>query len=127
MYSTSLSITAADDGRLLGHAGLETVNAPAHIAEGSLYLNPDEVGFGFGLGAVARLTTFGFEQLNLNKIEFQVFDFNAPAIACYERTGFVLEGIRRDSVYRNGRFSGTRLYGLTQAEWRKLPSSIGIE
>jgi RimJ/RimL family protein N-acetyltransferase len=44
--------------------------------------------------AVVRL---GFETLGLHRLELGVFDFNLPAIRCYERVGFRREGLAREA------------------------------
>lgn len=68
-----------------------------------------------------------FGRLQLNRVELSVFDFNLPAIACYERVGFRREGARQ--VYGSpGGYWSEILMSMRAPEWRardgvaRLPS-----
>ena len=41
---------------------------------------------------------------NLHKLKATVFAFNAGAIRCYEKCGFIREGVLRDEIYREGKY-----------------------
>jgi RimJ/RimL family protein N-acetyltransferase len=45
-------------------------------------------GKGFGSEATRLILTFGFESLDLHRIELEVFDFNPRAQHVYEKIGF---------------------------------------
>ncbi|MFQ9511160.1 MAG: GNAT family N-acetyltransferase [Lachnospiraceae bacterium] len=53
-----------------------------------------ESNFGKKIGSVVipEIIKFGFECLNLHRIELDVFDFNERAIRAYQKSGFVIEG-----------------------------------
>jgi len=74
-------------------------------------------GKGLGREAMGLVLRFGFHELNLHRLQLTVFDYNAPAIALYERLGFVREGAFREFVERDGRRYDMLLYGLLRAEW----------
>jgi RimJ/RimL family protein N-acetyltransferase len=59
---------------------------------------------GYGSDAVMMLLRFAFDQMNLNKVELGVFEFNERAIACYRKCGFVEEGRRREHYFQDGRY-----------------------
>ncbi|MEF2291942.1 GNAT family protein [Virgibacillus dokdonensis] len=56
-------------------------------------------GNGYGTEAMEQLINYGFEQLNLHRIELEVFDFNTRARKSYEKLGFKQEGIRREVLF----------------------------
>lgn len=60
-------------------------------------LNPVRRGGGLGTAMVREAVRYGFEELDLNRLELVVFDFNRSAIRCYERVGFQLEGTLREA------------------------------
>jgi RimJ/RimL family protein N-acetyltransferase len=68
----------------------------AHL--GPVIVDPALRGMGIGQFATRELVRFGFEELKLHRIELVVFDFNKPAIACYEKVGFRTEGVLREIV-----------------------------
>ncbi|MGO4731083.1 GNAT family N-acetyltransferase [Paenibacillus sp. 2KB_22] len=54
-------------------------------------------GHGIGQLMVQKVLNIAFEQLKLHRVSLGVFDFNLPAIACYEKAGFVKEGLLREA------------------------------
>lgn len=73
---------------------------------------------GYGTDAVKTLLSFAFNELNLNRIELSVYDFNPRAIRCYEKCGFVIEGRLRESIFRNGRYHDEIKMAILREEWR---------
>ncbi len=54
-------------------------------------------GRGTGQFVLQTIIGIGFEEFGLYRISLGVFDFNLPAIRCYEKVGFVKEGLLRDA------------------------------
>jgi RimJ/RimL family protein N-acetyltransferase len=71
---------------------------------------------GHGTDAVRTLVRWGFRELNLNRVFLRVFEDNAAAIRCYEKTGFRLEGRLRQDRYQDGRYLDTLVMGLLREE-----------
>lgn len=46
----------------------------------------------FGQEAIKRLIDYSFNELNLNGLELNVYDFNPRGIKCYEKVGFIIDG-----------------------------------
>ena len=44
-----------------------------------------------------EILKIAFDELQLHRVSLGVFDFNHSAIACYEKVGFVKEGLLRDA------------------------------
>jgi RimJ/RimL family protein N-acetyltransferase len=55
--------------------------------------------------------------MNLHRLQLTVLDYNARAIAMYERLGFQREGTYRELGLRDGRRYDMHLYGLLRPEW----------
>lgn len=74
---------------------------------------------GLGTDAVRTLLRFAFLELNLHRVELDVYDFNPRAMRCYEKAGFRLEGTRRQALFRDGEYHDVHHMGLLQEEFRK--------
>ncbi len=74
-------------------------------------------GQGAGLETVRRILQIGFERLTLHRIDLVVFDFNASAIACYERAGFVTEGCLREARRFGEEYWSLVQMSILEAEW----------
>lgn len=89
-------LTAVDGDRVVGHVELmlEKNHDLAYI--GRVLVAPDERGRGLGTALMHEVVRLAFDELGLHRISLNVFDFNAPAIRCYERVGFIQEGRLRE-------------------------------
>ena len=74
-------------------------------------------GQGYGADAMRVGLRFAFHELNLHRVCLTVFSYNAPAIALYERLGFVREGVYREHIERDGQHFDMLLFGLLRHEW----------
>jgi RimJ/RimL family protein N-acetyltransferase len=60
-------------------------------------------GKGYGKKALAELLEYGFKTLKLHRLQLNVIAFNTPAIALYEKAGFIKEGTMKEFVLRDGK------------------------
>ncbi len=47
---------------------------------------------GYGTNSLKLIVNYAFDELKMRKIKLSVFDFNTPAIRCYEKVGFIVTG-----------------------------------
>ena len=66
---------------------------------------------------VGRLLEIGFGELGLRRIELRVYAFNTPAIRCYERAGFVREGVLRQAQRVGPELWDLVVMGILREEW----------
>jgi RimJ/RimL family protein N-acetyltransferase len=74
-------------------------------------------GKGYGSEATQLIIDYGFRQLNLHRIELEVFDFNPRAQHVYEKVGFVKEGVRRDVLLWQGQYHSAITMSLLAPEY----------
>jgi RimJ/RimL family protein N-acetyltransferase len=74
-------------------------------------------GQGLGTEATRVLLRFAFEELNLHRVQLDVYDFNARAIRCYEKAGFQHEGTKRQALFRAGRYRDVHIMGILREEF----------
>lgn len=69
---------------------------------------------------------FAFEILNMNRVEAFVLETNIPAQKIeIDLLGGTIEGRRRQSVYKSGKYYDTLIVGLLREEWEKSCRVIG--
>jgi RimJ/RimL family protein N-acetyltransferase len=76
---------------------------------------------------IASVLKFGFGELGLNRIVLGVFDFNKPAIKCYKKMGFTLEGTLRESSKVGDSFWNCHLMSILRKEWQANQSEVEVE
>lgn len=112
------AIASATEDACLGHVGLYRLDHRARTGEFAIMLGEvDWWGRGVGRKATAWMIDYGFEMLNLNRIELTVLESNPRAQGLYEKLGFVVEGVRRQAQYKQGRYLDVTVMGLLRSEW----------
>lgn len=66
--------------------------------------------------ALEQVLGFAFDELGLNKVWIEVYEHNNIK-AVLEEFGFVAEGVRKQSIFKNGKFLDSIICSLMVAEW----------
>jgi RimJ/RimL family protein N-acetyltransferase len=116
-----LAIRLKDSLRLVGNCSLFKID-PVHRSAclGIVIGEKSQWSKGYGTEATRIIMDVGFRDLNLHRIYLDVHDFNARAIRCYQKLGFVKEGEFRQAIYINGQYHNTIRMGILNEEWFKL-------
>jgi RimJ/RimL family protein N-acetyltransferase len=111
-------VESLPDHTRIGTIGFDRIDWKNQRAElGNMLIGePSSRRQGLATEAVQVLVTFGFRQMNLNRIALEVFDDNVAAIGVYERCGFRCEGILRQAYFRDGRAKDVRLMAVLRSE-----------
>ena len=83
-------------------------------------------GKGYGTAAVREALRIGFEEMNLHRIQLQVFAPNTRAIRCYEKSGFRHEGVKRQGFLKRGVWLDVVMMGLLRDMHLKILSYCTI-
>jgi RimJ/RimL family protein N-acetyltransferase len=117
---------AVDAGEVVGHVELNAIERTHRTATLSRVLvRPGLRGRGVGAAMVRRVLAVAFDEIGLHRVDLFVFDFNAPAIACYEGLGFRREGRLRDYRRLGDRYLTSLLMSMLEDEWRSGPGAAG--
>lgn len=108
------------EGRLLGTCGLYDTNWPENRSAelGVALVDKTQWGKGYGTDTVRTLCRFGFEEMNLHRIELLVFAQHTAARAVYRKVGFVEEAVARQAHWGDGRWYDDVHMGLLEGELR---------
>lgn len=107
------------DGSPIGQVQLtNSENLPSRAANFGIFIgDPEYLGRGYGTEATVLFIGYAFAVLGYHKINLDLFEYNARALAMYEKLGFVVEGRRRENHWSRGRFWDDILMGVTAEEW----------
>jgi RimJ/RimL family protein N-acetyltransferase len=115
-----------DAGEVVGHVELNAIERTHRTATLSRVLvRPGLRARGTGAAMVRRVLSVAFDEMRLHRVDLFVFDFNAPAIACYEKLGFRHEGRLRDYRRLGDRYLSSLLMSMLEDEWRSGPGTAG--
>lgn len=114
---------AKDDG-CVGHVGLYNIDHRVRRAEFAVLLGDKTLwGQGYGKAITRQVLDYGFEFLNLNRIELSVLAENARALHVYEGLGFKREGTLRQAQFKAGKYLDVVLMAILASE--RSPANPG--
>jgi RimJ/RimL family protein N-acetyltransferase len=115
----SYVIAEKDTLNYIGSIDIININWVSRIGTlGIVIADKDFHNKGIGTEAINLLLKYSFERANLNKVELDVNEFNLAGIRCYEKCGFMQEGVIRESVYRDGKYYNTIKMGILKREFK---------
>lgn len=116
--SAGFSVVDRESGSLVGHVAIFGIDTRVRAGTLGVVIGGDQTGRGYGTDAVRVIVNYGFEELNLNRIELRVFAYNSRAIATYRKVGFVEEGRRRQVTFHGGKYYDDVIMSLLAEEYR---------
>jgi [ribosomal protein S5]-alanine N-acetyltransferase len=97
-------IQLADSEELIGTCGLFKWNRNWRACTIGYELHPAHQGRGYMIEAATCCIDWGFETMQLNRIEAQIHPLNTASLSLAQRLGFVQEGRIREAGYWGGQF-----------------------
>jgi RimJ/RimL family protein N-acetyltransferase len=77
-------------------------------------------GQGLGTDTLKAILKFSFDKLKLHRLELSVFPHNPRGLRCYKKCGFKVEGLKRQSVKKNGKFIDEIIMSILKSDYNKL-------
>ncbi|MBN1903059.1 GNAT family N-acetyltransferase [Candidatus Sumerlaeota bacterium] len=111
-------ICEKENDMAIGLTAFHRVDLVSRAAVFSIRIAYEEVwGKGYGSEATRLMVEYGFEKLNLNRIQLHVFSGNTRGIRAYEKAGFVKEGLLRQAMYHNDEYCDFLVMGILRKEY----------
>jgi len=87
----------AETNEMVGLIALSDIDKENRSARlGKILIHKEKRNKGLGKMMIEEALNIAFNDLKLHRVSLGVFEHNKVAISCYEKVGFVLEGILRD-------------------------------
>ena len=101
----------------IGWCGFHTWHFPHKRAEiGYVLTDEEERDKGYMKEALAEIIRYGFNKMNLHRIEALIEPSNIPSLKLAVRFGFVKEGHLREHYFKDGKMEDSVLYALLKTE-----------
>lgn len=115
-------VVESDTGVAIGHISLGRIDRKNKSARVGKVLVGDMKGRGKGIGQqmLKEILKIAFDELHLHRVSLGVFDFNSRAIACYEKAGFIKEGLHRDSSKIDDEYWSLWEMSILEDEFRNI-------
>ncbi|MGL4662525.1 MAG: GNAT family N-acetyltransferase [Culicoidibacterales bacterium] len=113
-----LAFELLDTGELIGSGGLY-IDEKNHKARLGYILHPAFWNKGYMTEIVAELLRIAFEDLDLHRVEADVYNGNIGSSRVLEKNGFQYEGRQRDALCVKQNYVSLDLYGLIKETWKQ--------
>ncbi len=104
---------------IIGSVTFTKVDKKHRKGEFGYWLHKDYTRQGIMLEAIPELINYGFNDLDLNKLEIRVDEKNERSRKLAMNLGFQLEGVLRQDFLHQNEFQNSAVYGLLRSEWKK--------
>ena len=115
----TFAIIKNDTNEFIGYCRIFNAEYLHKIASVSIILDNKFQKNGYGVEALDLLLEYAFNYLNFYNMMLTVYSFNAPAIKCYEKVGFVEFGRRSKSRYLNNKWYDTIYMEIVKDNFNK--------
>jgi RimJ/RimL family protein N-acetyltransferase len=110
-----------NNNKPIGSIGLSNIHPKNHNAVFGIAIGEkDYWSKGYGTEAALLIIGYGFEQLNLHRINSFAISFNERSLRLHLRVGFKEEGRQREAVFKNGDYHDHVMFGLLRNEWQAM-------
>jgi RimJ/RimL family protein N-acetyltransferase len=107
-----------DDHRFVGTCGFASWEAGHARAELGYVISRGYWGRGLMPEAVRTIIAFGFEKMNLNRVEARCIAENVASARVMEKAGMTYEGTLRRREFIKGAYRDMKLYAILRSEYR---------
>jgi RimJ/RimL family protein N-acetyltransferase len=114
------SIRRNDDNELLGCCGFVYINWVHRHADLSLYIGWKEVYIdneGYAEESCRLLLDYSFNELCLNKVWTEIYEFDEKKKALYDKFGFHQDGLLRENYWYDGKWWNSRMLSLLRTDF----------
>jgi [ribosomal protein S5]-alanine N-acetyltransferase len=119
-----LAVADRKSGRHIGNVKLGPIHWIHRCATFGIMIGDKKLwGKGAGLEATKLMVEYGFDRLNLRRIDLGVFADHGAAVRCYEKIGFKVEGRMRESLFKDGKYVDRLWMGLLRSEYKPLKAT----
>ena len=104
-------------GQPIGSLGLMGLGDTHRRAELYIFIGKNDWSRGYGTDAIRCVLRYAFQEMGLRRVHLITDEDNARGIRCYEKCGFVREGLLRAHRLRHGKPIDMIVMGALRDEW----------
>ena len=111
------AIIEKDCGECIGQIAYFLVDSKNHFAEIEYCIGSEFQCRGYATEATKAVVAFGFDEINLHKVQICTKIINQPSKRVIEKCGFTYEGTLRDYFYMYGEYVGRHYFSILRSEY----------
>jgi RimJ/RimL family protein N-acetyltransferase len=119
-------VVETPDGAIIGISSIVNIDwRNRHAWHGLVIGDSSHRGKGYGVDAIMATMRYAFDELNLERLDGSMIEYNAQSIAAYcgPKLGWREEGRKKNYFYRKGRFWDQVIVGVTRADYQAVAAA----
>ncbi|MEW5948519.1 MAG: GNAT family protein [Thermodesulfobacteriota bacterium] len=114
-----LGIVLKESDRLIGIIGIHKIDWVSRHGDISIVVGDENCrGKGIATESVSLIVKHAFMKMNLRRLTAGTPESNIGCRRCFEKNGFVLEGVKRKHLFSNGAYIDVCFFGLLREDWK---------
>ncbi len=114
-----LAVTLRETGGLAGCVSIMDIDKSCKSGELGYWIGKDSWGLGYCTEASSAIIKYGFEEMDLNRIQAKHLARNPASGRVMQKLGMKQEGYLRHAFVKWGRFEDNVLYAILREDWLK--------
>lgn len=111
------AILLKEENKVIGGISIRKWNDNNRCADIGYVLSSKYWGRGIITEAIKRIIKYGFEDLNINRIEAHCDENNIGSYRAMEKAGMKYEGTLREKTFMKGKFINMKFYSILKSEY----------
>lgn len=113
------AIILKETGECIGQIAYFLVDSKNHFAEIEYCIGSAFQCRGYATEATKAVIRYGFEKMELHKVQICTKEINAASKRVIEKCGFLYEGTLRDYFYMDGKYIGRLYFSMLRSEYKE--------
>ena len=109
-----------ESGKLIGTINLANIEESCFMADTCYMLSPQYWKRGIMTEVLNAVLNYAFHEIELNRVQADVFDGNTASAHVLTKCGMQFEGIARQKYYKNGTFIDAAQYAILRSDFTEL-------
>lgn len=120
------TIVLKETAQPVGMITLTSIDWQSRCAESGIKLHSAcPKGKGIATDAVMTLMGYAFEEMGLHRVESTRITYNKASEKLYNKCGWVVEGRKREAIYRDGRYHDLIVMSVLKADYLNAKERLG--
>jgi RimJ/RimL family protein N-acetyltransferase len=120
-------IIESKNNELIGYANLINIDLKNRSASHGLKIFDNNLrNKGYGTDSLMAIMKYAFEELQLNRIESTIIEYNEPSKKLYtKKCGWTVEGIKRQSSFKQNKYHNELIIAILKDDYLSLVNKTG--
>lgn len=112
-----LAICLCNNDRYIGNVYMTDIDMLKRSCHSHILIGEKDCwGKGYAREALQEAIHYMFKERNIHRIQAKILESNIQSLRMHEKCGYKVEGIMRDSIYKNGKYQNQYILSIINNE-----------